>query len=168
MPENTSLLEGLSRKWHNVEDMDRTSNDAPENISFLMCPMGSDDELSIEVPDFRGESIRQIITENQPSEFDDWCSKAENLLFFVSDVRAGIYADDFEDDEDETDAAEKMSEEDKTDETPPVLELEPKNITPAAQNMLILRYLYENYWFKKIVICLTAWDKVIKKKWRKS
>ena len=163
MPENTSLLEGLSRKWHNVEDMDRTSNDAPENISFLMCPMGSDDELSIEVPDFRGESIRQIITENQPSEFDDWCSKAENLLFFVSDVRAGIYADDFEDDEDETDAAEKMSEEDKTDETPPVLELEPKNITPAAQNMLILRYLYENYWFKKIVICLTAWDKVIKK-----
>ena len=162
MPENTSLLEGLSRKWHNVEDMDRTSNDAPENISFLMCPMGSEDEISIEVPDFRGESIRQIITENQPSEFDDWCVKADNLLFFISDVKAGIFADDFEDDEEKTDAAEKSTEEDKTDENPPVLELEPKNITPAAQNMLILRYLYENYRFKKIVICLTAWDKVIK------
>ena len=162
MPENTSLLEGLSRKWHNVEDMDRTSNDAPENISFLMCPMGSEDEISIEVPDFRGESIRQIITENQPSEFDDWCVKADNLLFFISDVKAGIFADDFEDDEEKTDAAEKSTEEDKTDENPPVLELEPKNITPAAQNMLILRYLYEYYRFKKIVICLTAWDKVIK------
>lgn len=162
IPENTSLLEGLSRKWHNVEDMDRTSNDAPENISFLMCPKGSDDEISIEVPDFRGESIRQIITENQPSEFDDWCLKANHLLFLISDVRAGIYADDFEDDEEATDAAETSIEENQTDELPPILELDPKNITPAAQNILILRYLSENYRFKKIVICLTAWDRIIK------
>ena len=162
MPENTSLLDGLSRRWHNIEDMDRTSNDAPEKISFLMCPQGIDDELSIEVPDFRGESIRQIITENQPSEFDDWCSKATNLLFFISDIQAGIYADDFVDDEEEIDAAEESAGDKKdSEEKPPVLELNPKNITPAAQNILILRYLHENYRFKKIVICLTAWDKII-------
>lgn len=163
MPENTSLLDGLSRIWHNIEDMDRTSNDVPEKINFLMCPQGIDDEITVEVPDFRGESIRQIITENQPSEFDDWCSKANNLLFFISDIQAGIYADDFADDEEDTDAAEESAGDNKeTEEKPPVLELNPKNITPAAQNILILRYLHENYRFKKIVICLTAWDKIIK------
>lgn len=162
MPENTSLLDNLSRRWHNVEDMDRTSNDAPENICFLMCAKGNEDEISLEVPDFRGESIRHIISENQPSEFDVWCSKAENLLFFISDERAGIYADDFEDDEDVTDASENIVTEDQDSELPPILELDTKMITPATQNMLILRYLHEHYKFKKMVICLTAWDRKIK------
>lgn len=155
LPENTSLLDSLSQKWQRVEDMDRTSNDASEDISFLMCPKGSEGLFSLEVPDFRGESILQILTMNQPSNFNEWCSKANHLLFFISNIQPGSFADDFNDDDEEENAN------DNSIESPVIPTLEAKDMTPAAQNMLILRYLKENYKFDKIVVCLTAWDKIL-------
>ena len=50
---------------------------------------------------------------------------------------------------------------DNSIESPVIPTLEAKDMTPAAQNMLILRYLKENYKFDKIVVCLTAWDKIL-------
>ena len=155
LPENTSLLDSLSQKWQRVEDMDRTSNDASEDISFLMCPKGSERLFSLEVPDFRGESIRQILTMNQPSKFNEWCSKAGYLLFFISNYQPGSFADDFNDDDEEENLNENSID------SPVIPTLEAKDMTPAAQNMLILRYLKENYRFDKIVVCLTAWDKIL-------
>lgn len=149
-PENLEQLSILSSRWLNVEDMDRTSTDVPSNISFNLVPQAGGEELTLEVPDFRGESIRQIITQNQPKEFDEWCEQADTMLYLMSDIAPGLFADDYLTDEDEEEEEEAK-----------VPAFEVNRISPAAQNMLILRYLAEKKHYRKVVICLTAWDKVM-------
>lgn len=153
LPENTAQLTALSKCWHNVEDMDRTSNDVPNSISFILKKKNENTEFTLNVPDFRGESIRQIVTKNQPPELDEWCQKADSLLYMMSNVDAGVFADDYNIDADESTTTINSKE------IPP---LEPKNMTPAALNMLLIRYLREHTGCKKVVICLSAWDKISK------
>ncbi len=148
-PDNVEQLMALSTRWVNVEDMDRTSSDVPDSISFNLT--NGKEEFALEVPDFRGESIRQIITRNQPKSFDEWIETGDTLLYMISDVSAGVFADDYQEDENEGLTG--------SDEMP---DFEIKNMTPAALNMLILRYFSERCRFRKVVICLTAWDEVIK------
>lgn len=62
LPENTDQLNTLSKHWRNVEDMDRTSKDVPNSISMILKSKDEDTEFTLNVPDFKGESIRQIIT----------------------------------------------------------------------------------------------------------
>ena len=148
-PENVEQLMTLSTKWVNVEDMDRTSSDVPDSISFNLTDGSA--EFTLEVPDFRGESIRQIITRNQPKAFDEWIEQGDTLLYMLNDVSAGVFADDFQEDDNE-----------QTVGSDGIPEFDIKKMAPAAINMLILRYFAEKCKFKKVVICLTAWDKVIK------
>lgn len=148
-PENVEQLMTLSTKWVNVEDMDRTYGDVPDSISFNLTD--GTEEFTLEVPDFRGESIRQIVTMNHPKAFDEWIEKGDTLLYMISDVKAGVFADDYQEDENEVTAG--------NDEIP---EFDIKKMTPAALNMLILRYLAEKCSFRKVVICLSVWDEVVK------
>lgn len=152
-PENLEQLSILSNRWLKVEDMDRTSTDVPSNISINLVSQKGGEELTLEVPDFRGESIRQIITQNQPKELDEWCERADTMLYMMSDIAPGFFADDYQTDEDEEGDEEKKE--------TSVPEFEIKKMSAAAQNMLILRYLAEKKRFKKAVICLTAWDRII-------
>ena len=149
-PENVEQLMALSTRWVNVEDMDRTSSDVPDSISFNLT--NGTEEFTLEVPDFRGESIRQIVTRNQPKSFDEWIEKGETLLYMISDLDSGVFADDCTEDESE-----------KAEGSEDIPDFDIKNMTPAALNMLILRYFSERCKFRKVVICLTAWDEVVKK-----
>lgn len=153
LPENLEQLSILSNRWLKVEDMDRTSTDVPSNISFNLVSQSGGEDFSLEVPDFRGESIRQIITQNQSKEFDEWCLRADSLLYLMSNITPGIFADDFQPDDDE--------EEEFVKKESTVPEFEVKRMSAAAQNMLILRYLAEKKHYRKVVIGLTAWDKVV-------
>lgn len=153
-PENLEQLSILSNRWLKVEDMDRTSTDVPSNISFNLVPQSGGEDFTLEVPDFRGESIQQIITQNQPKEFDEWCERADTMLYLMSNIAPSLFADDYQIDEDEEEAEEKGKKN-----TEP--EFEVKKMSAAAQNMLILRYLAEKKQYKKVVVCLTAWDKVM-------
>lgn len=148
-PDNVEQLMALSTRWVNVEDMDRTSSDVPDSISFNLT--NGTEEFSLVVPDFRGESIRQIVTRNQPKSFDEWIETGETLLYMISDVNSGVFADDCL--EDESEQAEGSED---------IPDFDIKKMTPAALNMLILRYFSEKCHFRKVVICLTAWDEVIK------
>lgn len=151
LPENTDQLNTLSKHWRNVEDMDRTSKDVPNSISMILKSKDEDTEFTLNVPDFKGESIRQIITKNQPTELDNWCEKANCIMYMMSNISPGIYADDFP----------KEEEEEQIEETLKVVPpLKPEKMTPATQNMLILRYIREYTSCRKIAICITAWDKI--------
>lgn len=131
--------------------MDRTSKDVPNSISMILKSKDEDTEFTLNVPDFKGESIRQIITKNQPTELDNWCKKANCIMYMISNISPGIFADDFP----------KEEEEEQIEETSKVVPpLKPEKMTPATQNMLILRYIREHTSCKKFAICITAWDKI--------
>jgi len=158
-PENVEQLVHLSNKWMRVEDMDRTSVDVSNNISFNLTPNEGGEDFVLNVPDFKGESIRQVITMNQPKEFDEWCESSDTLLFLMSDVKPGRFADDYYIDEDEVEE-EKTSQQD-TPSQESIPEFDPRKMPIASQNMLVLRFLAEKKQFSKVVICITAWDKVM-------
>lgn len=158
LPDNTIQLAALSKSWHNVEDMDRTSSDAPNSISFILKKKDQKDEFTLNVPDFRGESIRQIVNGTQPAEFDEWCAKADSILFMMSEYNTGVFADDFYDDDDEQTKDNETTTEEKN---PP---FDVKSMTPAALNMLLLRFLREHTKTERIVVCLTAWDEIMESK----
>ena len=153
LPENTQQLNTLSRTWVNVEDMDRTSSDIPNSISLILKKHGEEKEFEVHIPDFRGESIRSIVTKNHPKELDDWCEKANGLIYMISDIGRTIFEDDLgcDEDEDVDNNSEKLSQ-------PP--QLDPKNITPSTLNMILLKYIKEKLNTNKVVICLSAWDKI--------
>lgn len=134
LPENTDQLNTLSKHWRNVEDMDRTSKDVPNSISMILKSKDEDTEFTLNVPDFKGESIRQIITKNQPTELDNWCKKANCIMYMISNISPGIFADDFQRRRGRTDRRNIKS----------CPSIETRKMTPATQNMLILRYIREH------------------------
>ena len=154
LPENVEQLSALSQKWMKVEDMERTSLDVPSNISFNLTPRSGGEDITLNVPDFKGESIRQVITYNQPKEFDEWLESSDTLLYLVSEVRPDRFADDYELDEDEQEAGNQQAQ------AGSMPDFDIKKMQQCAQNMLILRYLATHKHFSKVVFCLTAWDKV--------
>lgn len=156
LPDNTIQLSTLSKSWHNVEDMDRTSSDAPNSISFILKRPDQKEEFTLNVPDFRGESIRQIVNGTQPAEFDEWCEKADSILFMMSKYDTGVFADDFIDEDDEEIV--DVEEENKEEKNPP---FDVKTMTSAALNMLLLKFVREHANTEKIVVCLTAWDEIM-------
>lgn len=154
-PEDVEQLAALSRRWMRVEDMERTSTDVPNNICFNLTPKGGGEDFELYVPDFKGESVHQIITGNQPKELDEWCNSSDTLLYMMNEIRPDRFADDYYQDEDEVDKAEELP---KVSAVP---DFDPKRMPICAQNMLVLRYLTTLNAFSKVVICLTAWDKVM-------
>lgn len=155
-PEDVEQLTALSRRWMRVEDMERTSMDVSNNICFNLTPIGGGEDFELYVPDFKGESVHQIITGNQPKEFDEWCNNSDTLLYMMNEVKPNRFADDYYQDKDEA-GGDTMGQLTAVN----VPDFDPKRMPTCAQNMLILRYLTTLKHFSKVVICLTAWDKVI-------
>ena len=155
LPENVEQLSALSQRWMRVEDMERTSQDVASNITFNLTPKDGEDDIVLKVPDFRGESIRQVISGTQPKEFDEWLEASDTLLYLMSEVSPDRFADDYVQDEDEKQAEQKQA----NGSMVPAFDL--KKMSHCAQNMLTLRYLAAYGSFSKVVICLTEWDKMI-------
>ena len=154
LPEQLEYLKKISQSWQKVEDIDRTAEDVPEDILIKLVTHDTNSEIILDFPDFKGESFRSIISKNQPQQLDEWCQKSDILLYFMSDLSIGSFYDDFEDYENDT--------KENQDKFKGGEHIKPSQMTPAAQNMLILRYLKEHYSFKKVIICLTQWDEYVK------
>ena len=154
VPDLIDKLDELSQAWMKVSYIPRSSKDIAENMQIEL--VASDDKskmVTLDFPDFMGESFRKVISQNHPKEIDSWCENADSLLFFIGDFSCGAFYDDikgFEEGKDEDKS--KFNQKD----------LRPDLMTPAAQNMLILRYLKEHSHFKHVTICITQWDKYVK------
>lgn len=153
VPDLVEKLDNLSEDWECVRYIKRSSEDIPENLRIELVTDDDETEVTLDFPDFRGESFRNIISQSQPKTIDDWCKNADNLLFFINNFGSGTFYDEIRDYDNDKDPS-------KTRFNQPVLR--PELMTPATQNMLILRYLKEHSQFKNVTICITQWDKYVK------
>lgn len=154
VPDLVDKLNKLSQAWMKVTYIPRSSKDIAENMLIELVMSDDKDKIvTLDFPDFMGESFRKIISQNHPSEINTWCEDADSLLFFIGDFSAGEFYDDFESYE---------NDEDKSKSKYNQAGLKPEDMTPAAQNMLILRYLKEHSHFKNVTVCITQWDKYVK------
>lgn len=153
VPDLVEKLDTLSQAWMHVKYIPRSSKDIAENMRIELVASDDKDKIvTLDFPDFMGESFRKIISQNHPKEINAWCENADSLLFFISDFSCGTFYDDINDFEDDKDKSKmKFNQPD----------LRPDLMTPATQNMLILRYLKEHSHFKNVTICITQWDRYV-------
>lgn len=149
LPKNISLLQKLESLWQKGEKIIRSSSEQNivDNILINLVMKGTSQEISLYVPDFWGEKFYNIIDKANTSEIEEWCEEADTLFYMVHDV-ANIVFDD-------NNINQKQG---CHDDIPP---LEVKKMSPAAINIMVLKFLFEHKKFKRLVLAVTRWDEVI-------
>jgi len=147
LPENIIHLNGLSDNWIRIKKIDRTNSNAADNVQLNLVHKGSNEIIRLNVPDFLGETFQSIIDLQNDKKLQLWCQDSESLLYMMNEISPGQFEDDNHHDSDEI-----------NDEVHTMPDLQSKDMTPATQNIMILKYLLSQKAFKKVVIALTWWD----------
>jgi len=154
-PDNVQHLNGLLDKWAKLQKM-RTANDVSDNITMNLRRKLDGEEFSLAIPDFRGESIRDIINGISSEALISWCEKSTSLLYLVNNINVSELYENM-----------KMRDEKLNDESAdqdsigigdPTFDIS-QMITPS-QDMIILKFLSQNMIFKKVIIGISAWDEI--------
>lgn len=151
LPKNITTLSSLSDLWKVGTRIDRTNSNATESVQINLEDKETKLKFIVEVPDFLGETFQDILDLKESPKLSEWCEESDVLLYFIEELNHGEFEDDDIYDESETT--------DEQDVLPPLVS---KDMTPDAQNMMILKYLMSNKSFSKVVIVLSQWDKLTK------
>lgn len=142
IPEDMSYLNKLSNPWLSLKPVDRTIRGSAYNIDLTLKNQGGE-TLQLSLPDIAGEDFSSII-QNQSDVIDGWAEKPDSLLLFIKDLPVEVLAEDFDDKDFEKSG--KL----------PTFEL--RHMSPAIQNLLLLRELHNKYHWIKVAVCISAWD----------
>lgn len=148
--DDTQRLESLSDKWLEGVRVDRTTEDKSSSVELRIEQKDNGNVLTINIPDFSGETFRQIIEMTNSKDLDDWCEAADTLFYMANKLEPGHFEDDANIDSPE-------DEEKKNEEVPP---FNSQRMSACAQNIMVLKYLLERKRFKKMIFAISCWDKV--------
>ena len=144
-PEDLSYLNKLIDPWLSLRAIERTTRGAANNIDLNLVRKTDGKFFSISLPDIAGEDYGAIVSQNTEI-LERWSEEPDALLLFINTWQNVILKDELGDCEPQ----------DKTKE-PPAFSL--KDISSAAQNVLLLKELYNVFPWKKLAIGLSSWDK---------
>lgn len=148
LPEDISVLNRLSDAYKDMRAINRTNSNENERVQLNLKKVDTGETIRVEVPDFLGETFRDLIELNESDLLTEWLENTDSLVYFISDVSVGVFEDDFGTEDD--------------DKEPPSVDIPPFKITdisPAAMNIMVLKFLMSKKNFKKVVIVLSQWDK---------
>lgn len=148
--DDTQRLESLSDKWLEGVRVDRTTEDKSSSVELRIEQKDNRNILTINIPDFSGETFRQIIEMTNSKDLDDWCEAADTLFYMANKLEPGHFEDD-------ANIGTTEDEEKKSDEVPP---FNSQKISACAQNIMVLKYLFGRKHFKKMIFAISCWDKV--------
>lgn len=146
--DDTQRLEALSEKWVEGIKVDRTTEDQSSSVELRIEQKDNGNVLTINIPDFSGETFRQIIEMTDSKDLDSWCEGADTLFYMANKLAPGHFEDDADIDTFE-------SEEEKNDEVPL---FNSQKMSASAQNIMVLKYLFERKNFKKMIFAISCWD----------
>lgn len=148
LPEDISVLNKLSDAYKNIKPINRTNSNSNEQVQINLKVVETGESIQVEVPDFLGEIFRDLVVLKVSEQLNNWVANTDSLVYFISDVSVGEFEDDF--------GAEDDDEELQTTDIPP---FKITDISPAAMNIMVLKYLLEKKNFRNVVIVLSQWDK---------
>lgn len=149
LPDDISVLNRLGDAYKAMKLINRTNSNENESVQINLIDVETEKSIQVEVPDFLGETFRDLVELKESELLNEWVDKAESLVYFISDVSVGEFEDDEGPEDDEAGA--------------PAKDIPPFNITSissAAMNIMVLKNLLAKKKFKKIVIVLSLWDKM--------
>ena len=154
-PDNVLHLNALLDKWARLQKM-RTPNDVTDNITMNLRRKSDGVEFSLAIPDFRGESIRNIINGIPSETLLSWCEKSISLLYLVNDINVSELCENMKIRDEELHS--ETTDQEAVGIEEPTFDIS-QMITPS-QDMIILKFLSQNMNFKKVVIGISAWDEI--------
>ena len=149
--DDTKRLEALSEKWLEGIKVDRTTEDQSSSVELRIEQKDNGNILTINIPDFSGETFRQIIEMTDSKDLNSWCEEADTLFYMANKLAPGH----FEDDADISGIAEDGEE--KNDEVP---FFNSQIMSASAQNIMVLKYLFRRKRFKKMIFAISCWDRI--------
>lgn len=149
LPSESSYIDGMRDNWMVMKEVRRTSFAEPMQIDLPMKSKTSGQKLTLSLPDFKGELFQRIIDNTVSNYVKDWCYKSDGILLM-------LYLGN---------NSPELLQEEVSESTEPKIELEKvvmssNDISPAIQNVLLLKYLYGIMADCPIAICFSSWDKV--------
>ena len=151
LPEDISVLNKLSDAYKDMRAINRTNSNENERVQLNLRVVSTGETIQVEVPDFLGETFRNLIELNQSDLLTEWLDNTDSLVYFISDVSVGEFEDDFGTEDD--------------DKKSPATDIPPfktTDISPAAMNIMVLKFLMSKKKFNRVVIVLSQWDKQTK------
>lgn len=148
-PADTTYLDMLRKKWQNMETVDRTTIASPAEIELTMKVKETNEELTLLIPDFKGEVFQQVLVNQVSDDIVRWCEESDRILFFARDLGLMALQDEL-----------PSSGRDKGIEQKQDIEMELKDIHIVIQNIMLLKFLRERMGNCRIAICVSAWDAI--------
>lgn len=148
-PDNTSYLDGLRKCWLGMKVVNRTTLVEPAGIELVMKLKDNQEELTLKIPDFKGESYSNIVLNNISNELEQWCDESDSILFFIRNLQPITLQDELPKDEKE-----------QKEERIAQVDMELNDIPEMIQNIIVLKYLYQKMGKCKISVCVSAWDEI--------
>lgn len=146
-PEDSTYLDSLKMEWNRQETVNRSSMQDHIEITFELKDNQTGRNISLCIPDFKGERFQAILQNNLAPEVDKWLRETDSVLFFV-----GYSERDMLQDEIGCVTVESQSS------SPKVLTI--NDISHWTKNIMLLKYIVQNYNIRKFSICISAWDRV--------
>ena len=82
-PEDSVYLDSLKSSWKKQKEVSRTSQLDVKEIIFELSLLSSSDEITLCVPDFKGEKFQSLIQNNIDPEVDKWFKESDSVMFFL-------------------------------------------------------------------------------------
>lgn len=149
LPDNIQHLNELSKLWIKAQKLDRTNAGTFDSVVLNVELKETNYSLSINVPDFLGETFLSIIDKQESEELNEWCNKTDTLFYMVHEVDAGHFNDDVD-----------IKDADMDEQNDKISPLKSSDMPAATKNILILKYLFGKKKFKRVVFALTWWDEI--------
>lgn len=148
-PDNTFYLDGLRKCWLGMKSVDRTTLVEPAVIELVMKNKETEETLTLKIPDFKGESYSNIILNNISDDLTQWCDECASIVFFMRDLGSITLQDELPKDENV-----------RPEERIAQVDMELKDIPEMIQDVIVLKYLYQQMGKCRISVCVSAWDKI--------
>lgn len=146
-PEDTTYLDALKRNWNNQQVVNRSSQVEMKDIVLELTEVDSNRSISLCIPDFKGERFAGILQNNVVPEVDEWLNDTDSVLFFIQYREGEVLQEELGEDAGTRDNS-----------APTTLRL--GDMSEWSKNIMLLKYINENYEIRKFSICISAWDKV--------
>lgn len=151
LPENTDYLDKLKSSWLSLEKI-RTSKDVTDKIEFNLKAKDTEDEFTVIVPDFKGETFFHVLEGESDSGLQQWLKDTDSVILMMKDfefVKFNII---------EEEQATEETDENNTESQDILKNFRISSTSGVAKNLLLLKYLKANMDIKKLIVCVTAWD----------
>lgn len=86
LPDDISVLNRLGDAYKAMKLINRTNSNENESVQINLIDVETEKSIQVEVPDFLGETFRDLVELKESELLNEWVDKADSLVYFISDV----------------------------------------------------------------------------------